>query len=144
MTNRFKLVAAAAIACTALSAPPAIAKEKKTGEEKLAELLEGRVAGEPTSCINDSRTHNNLRIIDETALVYGRGKTIYVNRTRNPDRIDDDDVLVTRRFGSQICKLDIVRTVDRFSGFPSGNVFLTDFVPYTRVDKEEEAGTAES
>ncbi|XUU61614.1 hypothetical protein ACRAQ6_04910 [Erythrobacter sp. HA6-11] len=143
MTQRFPVIAAATLACASLAAPAAMAKEKKTGEEELAELLEGREAGEPTSCISDFRTGRDLRVIDGTALVYGRGKTIYVNRTRNPKRIDDDDVLVSRRYGSQLCRQDIITRVDRGSGFYNGNVFLTEFVPYTRVDKEEEQ-TAES
>ncbi len=138
MTQRLTLIAAAAAACAALSAPSAVAKEKKSGEDRLAEMLEGRVAGEPQRCIADFAGRTRLQVIDGTALVYGRGNTIYVNRTRHPDRIDDDDVLVTRRFGSQLCRLDLVTTVDRFSGFYSGNVFLTDFVPYTKVEDEEE------
>ena len=94
------------------------------------------MAGEPQTCISDFGPGRNLRVIDGTALVYGRGNTVYVNRTRHPDKIDDDEVLVTRRYGTQLCKLDIVTTVDRFSGFYSGNVFLTDFVPYTKVKDE--------
>lgn len=137
MKNRLSWIAAASLACVALSAPGAVAKEKKSGEEELAELLEGRVAGEPESCINDFHSGRDLKIIDGTALVYGRGKTIYVNRTKHPDRIDNDDVLVSRRYGSHICKQDIITKVDRFNGFYAGNVFLSDFVPYTRVDKEE-------
>ena len=137
MKRRLHWIAAATAACAALSAPTAVAKEKKSGEEKLEEMLEGRVAGEPVSCISDFRAGRDLRIIDGTALVYGRGNTIYVNRTRDPDRIDDNDILVTRKFGSQLCRLDIMTRVDRYSGFYSGNVFLTDFVPYTRVEKDE-------
>jgi len=137
MKHGLHWIAAATAACAALSAPAAFAKEKNSGEEELEELLEGREAGEPTSCISDFRSGRNLRVIDGTALVYGRGRTIYVNRTRNPERIDDRDVLVSRRFGSQICKQDIVTKVDRHNGFFSGTVFLTDFVPYTRVEKEE-------
>lgn len=144
MKHPLHLIAAATAACAALSAPAAFAKEKKSGEEKLAEILEGREAGEPQSCISDFGPGRNLKVIDGTALVYGRGRTVYVNVTRDPDDIDDDDVLVTRRYGSQLCKLDIVTKVDRFNGFYSGNVFLSDFVPYTRVDKaEQEQSTSE-
>lgn len=104
------------------------------GEEELAELLEGRVAGEPTSCIH-SRVNDRMTVIDETAYVYGRGKTIYVQRTRHPERIDRWDTLVSRRFsGSQICKLDTMTTIDSHSGFFTGVVFFDDFVPYTRVE----------
>ena len=139
MNHRLTFLTLAAATCAALAAPAAIAKEKKTGEEQLAELLEGRVAGEPQSCINSMGTTQHLKIIDGTALVYGRGKTIYVNRTRDPDDIDDNDVLVTRRHSPGICSLDIVTKVDRSSGFFAGSVFLEDFIPYTRVEEEEDS-----
>ncbi|WP_143737012.1 hypothetical protein [Erythrobacter tepidarius] len=109
------------------------------GEKRLAKLLEGRVAGEPVRCI---RTFPNMpmQTIEKTAYVYGRGDTIYVQRTRNPSDIDESDALVTQRFNaSELCKLDQMTTVDRVLGFFTGAVFFDDFVPYTRV-KDDKAG----
>ena len=78
-----------------------------------------------------------MRVIDKTAIVYGRGNTIYVQRTSAPDRIDDDDVMVVRRFsGSQLCQLDNVTTVDRYNGFFSGFHIFEEFVPYTRTEED--------
>ena len=134
-------IAAAAL----LATQPALAQSDEDdasvamteGEQELAELLEGRIAGEPQSCIV-SRLNDRMRVIDETAYVYGRGKTIYVQRTRDPDDIDDRDTLVTRRFsGSRLCKLDVMTTIDRSNGFFTGVVFFDDFVPYTRVESSE-------
>lgn len=130
------LLAGGAMALTAGSAVTAKDDEGPTkGEQKLAKLLEGRVAGEPKSCIS-TFGNQSLKVIDGTALVYGRGNTIWVNTTRHPEDLDDSDVLVIRKWGSQLCRLDHVTAVDRFSGFFSGAVFLDDFVPYTRVDKD--------
>jgi hypothetical protein len=127
-----KIITAIAIGALALSGGAVIAKEKKTGEQELAELLEGRVAGEPMRCIPTMRSNNSMSIIDGTAIVYKDGRTIYVNRTANPETLDWNDVLVINRFsGSELCKLDRVTTVDRGGGFFSGVVFLDDFVPYT-------------
>lgn len=109
------------------------------GEKRLAKLLEGRVAGEPVRCI---RTFPNLpmQTIEKTAYVYGRGDTIYVQRTRNPGDIDESDALVMQRFSaSELCRLDQMTTVDRVLGFFTGAVFFEDFVPYTRV-KDDKAG----
>lgn len=109
------------------------------GEKRLAKLLEGRVAGEPVRCI---RTFPNLpmQTIEKTAYVYGRGDTIYIQRTRNPGDIDESDALVTQRFSaSELCRLDQMTTVDRVLGFFTGAVFFEDFVPYTRV-KDDKAG----
>jgi hypothetical protein len=125
---------AIAIATTmALLASPAMAgKQRLTGEEKLAKLLEGRVAGEPERCLPMSAA-NDLKVIDKTALVYGRGKTIWVNRPANPRSLDDDDVLVRRSHTAQVCNLDIVRLVDRTSMMEVGSVGLGEFVPYRKV-----------
>jgi hypothetical protein len=120
-------------AALAFTGPAVYAKEKKTGEEKLAEMIEGRVAGEPLSCI-PTNGNNSLTVIDGTALVYKNGRTVYVNRTAHPKTLDSDDVLVIERFsGSTLCKLDQVRTVERTSGFMTGVVFMEDFVPYTKA-----------
>ena len=74
-------------------------------------------------------------MIDKVALVYGRGDTIWVNRPDNAKSLDDDEILVTKTSGSQLCKLDIVQTMDRSAHFITGFVSLTDFVPYKRVAK---------
>lgn len=108
--------------------------EQTKGEKELAKLLEGRVAGEPASCIR-TPPNDRVRVIDDTAIVYVRGKTIYVNRTSRPSDIDDRDTMVIRRFsGSQLCKTDTVTTIDRGSQMFSGVIFLSEFVPYTRVE----------
>lgn len=143
MTKLFRpaLLSAASLA---LLAAPTLAQdgeradeeqtEQTKGEKELAKLLEGRVAGEPTSCIR-TPPNDRVRVIDDTAIVYGRGKTIYVNRTSRPSDIDDRDTMVTRRFsGSQLCKTDTVTTIDRGSQMFSGVIFLSEFVPYTRVE----------
>lgn len=122
-------------AATVLATGPALqAKERLTGEQELAKLLEGRVAGEPVSCIPLHRT-TDARIIDKTAIVYDSGRTIYVNRPRHADSLDDDDIMVTRLHTSQLCRLDTVRLHDRSGHFFTGFVGLEDFVPYRRVDR---------
>ena len=145
--SKIVLPTLAAIAAMGLAASPAIAgdeaeKEEPTemtkGEKKLAKMLEGRVAGEPQRCIRNF-PNQRLSVIDKTAYVYGRGRTIYVQRTKHPEDIDDDDILVLKTTtGSQLCRLENLTTIDRFSGFFTGAVFFEDFVPYTRVEETEE------
>lgn len=114
------------------------AKSVAKGEQRLAKLLEGRLAGEPVRCIR-TMPSQRMQTIDGAAYVYGQGTTVYVQRTRTPDRIDDTDTLVTNRFSaSELCRLDVMTTVNRFNGIFTGAVFFEDFVPYTRVT----AGTA--
>jgi hypothetical protein len=130
-----KIATALFTAAALLAVPAAVsAKPKLTGEERLAKVIGDRVPGEPVSCISQFQTRD-MEIIDKTALVYKSGSTIYVNRPRNAESLDDDDVLVTKLHGSQFCSLDIVQTYDRSGHFWNGFVSLGEFVPYRRVDK---------
>ena len=129
--------AIALITATALLGAPAVqAKAKPTGEEKLAKVLEGREAGEPVDCISLSQSRD-ARIIDRTAIVYGRGNTIYVNRPVNAKDLDSDDVMVTETSLSRLCKLDTIRMRDRSQFFFTGFVGLEKFVPYRRIAQKD-------
>lgn len=124
---------AVALAATALLAAPALhARDRISGEERLAKMLEGRVAGDPVSCIHLNSTRQ-AKIIDKTAIVYDSGSVIYVNRPVNADRLDDNDVMVTRTHSSQLCSVDVVNLHDSSGLWWQGFVGLEKFVPYRRV-----------
>lgn len=108
------------------------AKPKLTPEQRLEKLLKDRVPGKPVTCISQSDTRD-LEIIDGLALVYRSGATLYVNRPKNAEDLDSDDILVVRPSGSQLCRLDMVQTVDRMGHFTTGFINLGDFVPYRRA-----------
>ncbi|MGH6786345.1 MAG: hypothetical protein ACREBO_05905 [Novosphingobium sp.] len=127
-----KFAIAFAAGAALLAGPALQAKPRLTADQRLDKLLEGRVAGEPRSCISDIAS-DNMQIIDGKALVYGRGKTIWVNVPRNADSLDDDDILVIRKLGGQLCRLDMITTHDRTSGFYTGFLALGDFVPYRKA-----------
>ncbi len=113
-------------------ATPALAAKRDTPDVQLSKLLAGRVAGKPVSCISLPRTQSS-QIIDHTAIVYRDGSRLYVNVPRSgADTLDDDDILVTRTFGTQLCSIDTVHLIDRTSRFPRGFVALGQFVPYER------------
>ena len=124
------LVAAAAV----LTGPALEARPQLSPQQQLDKLLDGRVAGKPVQCISQFDTRE-MRVLDKTAIVYGWGNTIWVNTPRNAADLDDDDIMVTRVYGSQFCSLDIVNTVDRSGGFTNGFISLGEFVPYRRAAK---------
>ena len=128
--RKIALVLAAGAAL--LSAPALQARDKLSGEERLAKILDGRVPGKPVDCIPLSSTRSS-RIIDKTAIVYDAGSVIYVNRPNNADSLDDDDVMVTKLHIGQLCRLDTVRLHDRSGFWFNGFVGLEQFVPYRRV-----------
>ena len=76
------------------------------------------------------------RVIDKTAIVYGSGSTIYVQRPRSgADTLDSSDILVTQLTTSQLCSIDTVQLRDRNGYFWRGFVGLDKFVPYTKPAK---------
>jgi len=115
-----------------LLATPAFATPR--GEAELERTIAGRVAGEPVNCIS-LRGSTSSQIIDDTAIVYRIGSTLYVNRPRSgAESLDRDDTQVNRFFGdSRLCNTDAVRLIDAHSGFMTGIVLLGDFVPYRRA-----------
>ena len=117
----------------------AIAATPVDREAQLAEALDGRVAGEPVDCIDLHRIRNT-RIINDTAILYDAGRTIYVNRPRaGADSLDRWDTIVTRLHSPRLCSIDTVQMIDPNSRILSGIVFLGEFVPYRR----EEAAAAD-
>ena len=130
-----KLIAAPLAAAAMLVTPSVGAEEtaaKTEGEVKLAKMLEGRVAGEPKSCIRIGRNYD-LTVIDKTALVYKSGRTLYVSVPNNARSLDDRDTVVRRTsFASQLCTTDIITTIDQSSGMYTGNIMLGEFVPYRK------------
>ncbi|KTE37537.1 MULTISPECIES: hypothetical protein [unclassified Sphingopyxis] len=124
------------IAAAAIAAGPAAAKEKLAPEAQLEKMLEGRVAGEPQNCINLTSARSST-IIDGTAIVYRAGSTLWVNRPKGgAESLDDDDILVTKTIGSQLCSIDTVQLRDRSSHMYAGFVSLGEFVPYRRAKAE--------
>jgi len=100
------------------------------GQAELAKLLEGRVAGEAERCIGTSQ-RQNMQIVDRTAMVFGSGRTIYVNVPDGVRFLDRFDVPVFRIFGSQLCRMDRVELRDRSSAISGPQMLMSDFIPYT-------------
>lgn len=77
------VVGATLIAASLLAAPTVFARENWTGEQQLAKILDGRVAGKPVTCIPLNQAQST-QIIDKTAIIYRVGSTYYVNRPPTP------------------------------------------------------------
>ena len=130
---RIAMIATGLVA-TAFTLPAAAQNdaEMSEGEAELVEILEGRIAGEPVNCLS-SMQRDRVQTIDGTAFVFRDGDTIYVNRPRGAQFIDDFDLPVFRQFSSELCRLDQVEMRDRTSGIPGPRVVLEEFVPYRKA-----------
>jgi hypothetical protein len=132
MKKNLLILASAAAAFAPAQARPA---DPVKGERQLAQALEGRVAGDPVDCIDLHRIRSS-RIINRTAIVYDAGGTLYVNRPRaGANSLRDWDVMVTKPFGSRLCRVDTVQMYSPGSHMLGGVVFLGDFVPYKRAQR---------
>jgi hypothetical protein len=131
MRASLTLIAATALAMLTM---PALARDRsQDGEAALAKITAGRTAGEPVDCIN-LRDIRNSEIVPDTGIVYRMNNgTLFVNRPNGGGILGYDDILVTRTYGSRLCRIDIVSLIDRGSRMSSGSVALNDFVPYSRL-----------
>ena len=113
-------------------APPA--QMSARSETQLAEAIEGRVAGEPRSCV-PSRDLLGNRSAGEGAFIFNTRSSnlIYVNRPPAGCPELRGDALKTRTTGTQLCRGDIVEVFDPLNGFSRGGCGLGDFVPYRRM-----------
>jgi hypothetical protein len=126
-----KLVALAALIA---AAAPVQAGAPMDPEARLAKALEGRVAGDPVKCIDLHRVRST-QIIDDTAILYDTGRTIYLNRPRaGADSLDRWDTLVTKLHSTELCSIDTVDLYDSAYRMQTGFVFLGEFVPYRKAE----------
>ena len=134
------LAACAALALSTITST-ALAEDKAVseGELELAGMLEGHVAGEPQRCISDFAS-DRMTVIDDTAMVFRSGKTIYVNRTSNAEWLDWSDLPVIERRSGQLCEKDQVELRDRTTFMRGPILFLAEFTPYTKVDEQDTQG----
>jgi hypothetical protein len=108
------------------AAPPPVAAPQQLTE------LAGRTAGAPKDCLAVQPTEN-LRVADDrSTLLYGFGKTIWVNALGPSCGFGVNDIPVLEVHNSGYCRGDIVRSVDRYSHIPGPSCVLGAFVPFTR------------
>ncbi len=135
MKKLLSFVAAGTALAVGSTAAQAETRQERA-EARLADLIEGRTAGEPQTCVTAYRS-NDIEVIPYVGIIYDAGDTIYVARAKRPERLRSTDVPVIERFGSQLCSTDVMRTIDRHAGFTTGALFLEDFVPYTKVEEAD-------
>jgi hypothetical protein len=122
---RQKLVIAAMM-LSSCAAPPAPIAQRPLTE------LAGRTAGAPKDCLPVKSTEGVHFASDRTTLVYGSGKTIWVNALGPNCPFGLNDIPIFEPTASSYCRGDIVRSVDRDSHIAGPSCVLGEFIPYTR------------
>jgi hypothetical protein len=114
-----------AMAAAGCAAPPPLA----SGNAPIPEIA-GRTAGAPQRCVRLER-HEPLRVAAPHALVYGRGRTVWLNPVPRCAALKATDTLVTEPLGTQLCAGDVVRTFGPISRIAGPTCRLGEFIPYT-------------
>lgn len=123
---RFWFVLAAPLCACSVAPPPGASPAQVT-------QLAGRTAGAPQHCVL-MQPGESLRSAegDGHTLIYGSGRTIWVNHLGSQCGFHWNDTLLTEPFGSHYCRGDIIRSFDPTSHIPGPSCILGDFVPYSR------------
>ncbi len=98
---------------------------------KLEKRLAGFEPGEPVDCIR--QFNSNVAIYGDQLLYQeGAGRLYRTQTSGGCFGLKRDDIIVTKSFNGQLCRGDIIRTVDRTAGFQSGACTIGTFTPYRR------------
>ena len=101
----------------------------------LVEAVEGRIAGEPVSCIPLRQIGGNRAIGDQVIIFEEKaGDTIWINRPAGGCPLDSGRALSLSTTASQLCSGEIVGVFDPLSGMSFGGCSLGEFVPYREID----------
>ena len=118
--------------CTTTPQPTARAADKQV---ELAQLLAGKVAQRPITCLPRHQS-GDMRVIDDDTIAFrdGARRTFVAHMNGGCSNLGNGSyALVTNQFGnSGLCRGDIARVVDTLNGMTVGSCSFGDFTPYTR------------
>lgn len=126
------LIGAAVVGCTTTAAEQPIRSAAK--QQQYEQLLAGKVAGPPVSCLPTFR-QDDMVVIDDRTVAFRQGSAhTYVNHMQGGcSNLGGGYALVTRSFGGgQLCRGDIAQVVDLTNRMTVGSCVFGDFIPYSR------------
>lgn len=134
MRKVIPLVLTAVLVGCAVGPPQAPAPLNAKQQTRLDQLLGGKVAGAPQSCLPRWRTQDMTVIDDGTIIFRENSGKVWLQKPQAPcDRLSSPAyALVTRSIQSQLCRGDIGQVVDPSTNITAGSCVMGDFVPYTR------------
>ena len=120
--------------CT--TAPPQAPMRTAERQQQLQQLLNGKVAQTPVSCLPHYRS-GDMRVIDDQTIAFRDGASRTYVATMPAGGCNGLGsgryALVTRQFGSaDLCRGGIARVVGTLSGFTVGSCVFGEFEPYGR------------
>lgn len=126
------LLGATLASCTAAAPQPMRSLRAQTQYDQ---LLAGKVAGRPVSCLPSYKSNDMVTIDDSTVAFKQGSRTVYVNHMQGgcSNLAGSSYALLTHQFGgSGLCRGDIAQVVDTLNHITVGSCVFGDFVPYSR------------
>ena len=125
---------AGAILASCTTGPP-VPTRTVDKQREFQQLLYGKVAQRPISCLPHYRS-GDMRVIDDETIAFRDGSSrVYVARMQGgcTNLSRGSYALVTHQYGSaDLCSGDIGRVVDTLNGFTVGSCVFGDFTPFVR------------
>src|SRR5690349_8492822 len=126
---------AGAVLASCTTAPPVPSRTAQKQQE-FQQLLVGKVAQAPISCLPHYKS-GDMRVIDDDTIAFrdGSRRTYVAHMNGGCNNLGTGGyALVTKQFGTaDLCRGDIARVVDTLNGFTVGSCSFGDFVPYVRA-----------
>lgn len=123
--------AGALAACATVGAPE---PRSPKAQQELARWLDGKVAGQPQTCLPTYRSQDMI-VIDENTLLFRDGANrVWRTELRGPCNGlgRPGTALLTKTYGGTgLCRGEIAQVIDTSQGFTVGSCGIGDFVPYT-------------
>ena len=131
------LVLLGALAASCTTAPPVPSRSAR-GEEQLRELLAGKVAQPPVSCLPYYHSNSSdMTVIDQSTIAFrtSAARVYIAHMAGGCANLGSAGpyALVTRQFATgSLCHGDIAEVVDTLALVTVGSCVFGDFVPYVR------------
>jgi hypothetical protein len=132
---RVMTLALAASALASCTTSPQPIQRSASKEAELAQLVAGKVAQHPITCLPHYRS-SDMRVIDDDTIAFRDGgyRTYVAHMNGGCSNLSSpSSALVTHQYGSaDLCRGDIARVVDTANGMTIGSCSFGDFTPYVR------------
>jgi hypothetical protein len=106
-------------------------RERLSDEERLTKALEGLTPGKPQSCISLREAQQTDAYGNDVLFTVGR-RLVYRSSSKGCEK-RHGEVFITRTYGTQLCRGDVLERADLMTGMQSGFCIAGNFTPYTRM-----------
>lgn len=108
------------------------ARQAAKDQAELSKQLAGLVPGKPQECIQQRSYNDSSRVGDTILYNFSRNDIYRTDTNGGCFGLRRGDAIITKSYTGQLCRGDIVQTVDLVSRIPSGSCTFGPFVRYRK------------